>query len=257
MNNDTNYIMIRDGDLTCPLHINPELEIVLVEKGTIKVNNEELTEELNSGEAMLILPYRLHSFTPSQNTVARVYMFSFSLSGELYDTYKSKSFSKFSFIPSDEAQTYTDASLRYYLESNDPITLKSIFYVFISEFLKTNKPLSSDSTSPNIIRNITEYMYSNLAEPLTLTSVAADLHITRSSLNAVFNKYIGMTFASFLKNLRIEKATTLILKGDLNVTETAYACGFGSLRSFNRAFLARMHCTPSQYKKKYDGKCLK
>ena len=250
MTSENNKILIRDGDLTCPLHLNSELEVVTVERGTLRVHIEGVTHMLSSNDAILILPYRLHSFEPSEDAVARVYMFPFSLSGELYETHKCNSFTTEPFKPCAAAFSYVENALPYYTESKDNSTMRSIFFVFISEFLKINKPLTSDYAPPGTARRITEYLYDNLTEALSPLSTADALGITIRALNEALNKYTGMTFAVFLRNLRIGKAMALLSKGDLNVTETAYACGFGSLRSFNRAFLAAMGCTPSEYRRR-------
>ena len=58
-----------------------------------------------------------------------------------------------------------------------------------------------------------------------------------------------MTFGKFLNNMRIEKAMTLLSASDKTVTEIAYECGFGSLRSFNRVFMAFAGKTPTAFKK--------
>ena len=252
MTSNNNNILIREGDLTSPLHLNPELEVLTVERGTIRVQNECATHVLSSKDAILILPYRLHSFEPSEDAVARVYMFPFSLSGELYESYKCKSFTNEPFKPCAAALSYVESALKYYTEFKDNSTMRSIFFVFISEFLKKNKPLTADYAPPNTARRITEYLYDNLTEALTPLNTADALGITIRALNEALNQYTGMTFAAFLRNLRIGKAMDLLSKGDLNVTETAYACGFGSLRTFNRIFLATMGCTPSEYRRAGD-----
>ena len=37
--------------------------------------------------------------------------------------------------------------------------------------------------------------------------------------------------------------------GDESVTEIAYAVGFGTLRTFNRAFIKQLGCSPSEYRR--------
>ena len=61
------YFIEHRQNLKCALHVNGELEIVLVKDGFLTVETEGgKTRELTSGEAMLILPYHLHSFSPKE-----------------------------------------------------------------------------------------------------------------------------------------------------------------------------------------------
>ena len=247
---DCDVIMTRDGDLTCPMHINPELEVVIAEGGTVTVYSEGKSYVLRDGEATVILPYRLHAFATEPDTASRVYMFPFSLSEELYEGYSCRGFTENPFRLSPSAAAYLKEALSSYGLTGGASTMKSIFYTFISEFLKNNEPLATEAHTPNTVRRITEYIYDNLTEPLTPNGTAGALGITRRALGEVLNQYTGMTFTAFIRNIRIEKAMRLLLHGELNVTETAYACGFGTLRSFNRAFLDALGCTPSDYRRR-------
>jgi len=58
-----------------------------------------------------------------------------------------------------------------------------------------------------------------------------------------------LTFIEFLNQYRIEQAKRL-LKGDKNVTETCYECGFESVSYFNRIFKKVVGENPLEFKKK-------
>lgn len=59
----TEYLLLRQTELNCMVHINPELEVLYVEKGTVFVKDELQTFPVSQGEASLILPYHLHGFS--------------------------------------------------------------------------------------------------------------------------------------------------------------------------------------------------
>jgi len=94
-----------------------------------------------------------------------------------------------------------------------------------------------------------EYVCNNVGEQLNLTSTAKALSLSKNALEKIFVEYTGTTFAKFLNNMRIEKAMTLLSASDKTVTEIAYECGFGSLRSFNRVFVSFVGKTPTVFKK--------
>lgn len=53
-------------------------------------------------------------------------------------------------------------------------------------------------------------------------------------------------FKDFINSLRVDSACSLLVKSS-SITDVAYASGFSSVRTFNRAFLKHMHVTPREY----------
>ena len=67
----------------------------------------------------------------------------------------------------------------------------------------------------------------------------------------MFSEAVGINFRRFVNELRLEYARELLTATDLPVTEIAYKSGFGSIRSFNRAFGEEYHSVPK--KSRGDG----
>ncbi len=61
---------------------------------------------------------------------------------------------------------------------------------------------------------------------------------------------MGMGFGAFVNQYRIAYAEQLLLSTRLSVTEIAEACGFSTIRSFNREFLRSKTVSPSEFRKK-------
>jgi YesN/AraC family two-component response regulator len=88
----------------------------------------------------------------------------------------------------------------------------------------------------------------NYTEPLTLDTLARDLHLNKYYISHMFQKRMETGFSEFVNYLRIEHACEMLSK-DRSVTEVAYASGFSSIRSFNRIFANKMGMPPTQYVK--------
>ena len=58
-----------------------------------------------------------------------------------------------------------------------------------------------------------------------------------------------MTFNTYLTEFRLKKAAELIKSSSKTLTEIALACGFASVRTFNRSFMKFYNITPSQLRK--------
>jgi AraC-like DNA-binding protein len=245
------YFIEHTNNLKCRLHVNPELEVVYVIDGALTVETEGGNKtELHSKEAMLIFPYKVHSFLPSADVNARVMMFSQSIIGEFNETCKNREFASFKFGVDESLGAFCLYALDKYKSEDDVYIIKSLFFALASAFVKQAGNVDRNSGNLNAeITRVMEYVCENTSEQLTLTSTAKALSISKNALEKIFVEYTGMTFGKFLNNMRIEKAMTLLSASDKTVTEIAYECGFGSLRSFNRVFVAFAGKTPTAFKK--------
>ena len=64
----------------------------------------------------------------------------------------------------------------------------------------------------------------------------------------MFSEKMGVGFNDCVRYLRCKNAAVMIKSRDMTFTEIALACGFGSVRSFNRSFKEVYGVTPSEYK---------
>lgn len=79
-------------------------------------------------------------------------------------------------------------------------------------------------------------LHSHFAHPPAVTEIAAKAGVATTHLSRLFAKETGLTISAYLRQLRMERASRLLLTGDCNVTETALAVGYASLGQFSYAF---------------------
>jgi AraC-like DNA-binding protein len=86
---------------------------------------------------------------------------------------------------------------------------------------------------------------------VTLASLAAALATNTTYLSRALNEGLGMTFSAFINGRRVEAVKQQL--ADPNVTADiltiAFAAGFNSKASFNRAFADLAGMTPSAYRR--------
>lgn len=248
---DENKLILFRGPfgLKCAPHVNSELEIIVVTRGKIDITVGDTAIPAESGEAVLILPYETHAFTPDEDAMGRVYMFHPSLADELFNKRSAGSLTsgKFSIPPClSDYLVYTTQNAE---KSPDAISAKSLFFPLIGEYLAGCSISVCNNPKKITVRAISEYVQNNLTEKITLKSAAASLGINAASLSATLHDYTGLSFTDFVNNLRLEKAVSLLCDCDVSITETAYLSGFGSIRNFNRIFYDTLGLTPTEYKK--------
>ena len=99
-----------------------------------------------------------------------------------------------------------------------------------------------------ILEKILGYIDAHFREELTLETVARAVGVHPVTLSKSFSKLAGVGFHDYLQYSRCSYAANLIRTSELNLSEIAYESGFGSIRSFNRAFRTVFRVTPTQYR---------
>ncbi len=90
------------------------------------------------------------------------------------------------------------------------------------------------------------FIESNFMESITMKDAAEVANMSVCHFSRLFGSIAGDSFKGYLSQLRIKRAEELIKTSEESITDIAYQCGFGSVRSFNRAFLTLRGVTPSQ-----------
>ena len=85
--------------------------------------------------------------------------------------------------------------------------------------------------------------------PPRASELAYELGISRTRLNQRFLTEYEMTVSDFLKREQLVYAQHLLRATTLSATQIAYRAGFGTRRSFHRAFLRANRVTPDTYRR--------
>ncbi len=84
-------------------------------------------------------------------------------------------------------------------------------------------------------------------EPFDSEELALLCGISQSQLRRLFKTVTGMTPLEYRNRLRISAAARMLIGGDLNVSEVAFAVGFEDIYAFSHAFKKQMGISPSLY----------
>ncbi|MBO7296439.1 MAG: helix-turn-helix transcriptional regulator, partial [Clostridia bacterium] len=64
-----------------------------------------------------------------------------------------------------------------------------------------------------------------------------------------FGNKIGTGFNDYINALRVSEACRYLRRTNKSITEISALVGFGTLRTFNRAFIKQVGTSPSEYRK--------
>jgi len=85
------------------------------------------------------------------------------------------------------------------------------------------------------------------SEPITLHSLAAELHRQSAYLGGMFRRVVGMSVHQWLTNVRLDRASVLIRDG-VKVEAVSLLVGYRSKKNFYRQFKRRFGTTPFEHR---------
>lgn len=89
-----------------------------------------------------------------------------------------------------------------------------------------------------------------LAEPWTLDSLAAEVHLSRSQLVRAFDATVGTSPMAYLRKLRAERMARLLVSTDLSIAEAARSVGWRNQFHASQCFHSHYGISPTEYRRR-------
>ncbi|MGN0522735.1 MAG: AraC family transcriptional regulator [Eubacterium sp.] len=107
----------------------------------------------------------------------------------------------------------------------------------------TNTVISNDDR----VMKIAEYINSNY-KTVTLTDVADKFYMSQSYLSVFIKKELGVNFSQLLKEIKMTKASTLLITTDMKVEEICLQSGYEDTTQFIKTFKNFYGMSPKMYR---------
>lgn len=104
-----------------------------------------------------------------------------------------------------------------------------------------------------LLRRVRDRIDRDYAQPLDVEALARGVHLSAGHLSREFRAAYGESPYSYLMTRRIERAMTLLRRGDMSVTEVCFAVGCSSLGTFSTRFSELVGMSPSTYRRLAAG----
>lgn len=134
------------------------------------------------------------------------------------------------------------------------------FYVRKPQTVATNNPpakisfqekLTLQNQTDKDLQKLISYLGSNYANAgLSIPLVQRETGVSESKISALLKSEFGTSFKQYLTEIRLNEARRLLTQTDLQISEIAYAVGFGNVSHFNRVFKTETQQSPSSYRAK-------
>lgn len=238
----------RHRNVVCPLHLHYNMEIIFVNRGEIVMNVNGNDRRIKQGDATFILPFEQHSFATPTSSECYVIEFSPEIVAEFYDEVKGKSLITEVFTPSFDTAKFCDRILPE--EFLNDINNKAVLYPLCFEILSKCEFGESGKIPDKIFIEAIKYIQQNFeVGDVTLKATAKALGVHNVYLSRIFSQNADLSFTAYVNLIRCTSAAEKIRREpEMSLSEIAFDCGFGSIRSFNREFLDTFKITPKEYR---------
>ncbi|MFV0528087.1 MAG: response regulator [Lachnospiraceae bacterium] len=138
-------------------------------------------------------------------------------------------------------------------ESSGDGVFQNYFYLLIQRAVDARNTISGSRYS-DILNNAKAYIEANyMSENVSLHTAASIVNMSPSYFSAVFSREAGLTFVEYLTQIRIAKASQLLMCTSLKTSEIGYEVGYKDPHYFSFIFKKTQNCTPTEYRQR--GRC--
>lgn len=243
------------------VHLHRQLELIYVLSGSTTVTVEQQDFPLLPGQGVLVFPNQMHGLKnvePGQNLLCIFepdfcpsFRHFFQNKKPVSNTFSERALTRHSRIALEELTALASA-----MEKDRPTPSGVQIYTegYLTLLLADLLPLLPLQTRKNgddleLEQRLLLYLDGHYTEELSLESLSREFGVSRFVLSRIFTEKLHTTFPDYVNSRRLDYARDLLLSTELSVTQIALDAGFGSSRTFFRAFQEQFHMTPGAYRR--------
>ncbi len=102
------------------------------------------------------------------------------------------------------------------------------------------------------IKQMMIYVHEHYSEKITVPQLAAAAYLSERECFRVFHDCLHITPVEYIKSYRLQAACQMLAGGQESITGISQSCGLGSSSYFGKIFREYAHCTPSEYRHKWQ-----
>jgi AraC-like DNA-binding protein len=241
--------------LTYRPHIHHHIELVYLKKGSAKAYINSVEYNINEGDLLVVFPNQVHKYEDVGSCPEYdLFIINPELVSDILQLVSHQE-------PDEPVIKHITRNPRVltligilasesdFPKTNREVLLHGYLFALFGEIIDmmTFKNVRSDES--RALRSIVKFCSKNFKQEISLTVLSEKLNLSRYYISHIFSDKLGISFTDYINSLRVSESCVMLRSSSISVTEVAYAVGFGTLRTFNRAFIKQMGISPSQYRK--------
>ena len=126
--------------------------------------------------------------------------------------------------------------------------------LFFDHFYKQcfNKQIVSSRYSINDQKRLyalVDYIKNNIGHTFTLEELSREVGFSKSKLQSMFHYFFHQSIYAYIKNLKYEKASEMLLNTDMDIRHISHELGYNSSTHFINIFRDHFGISPRKYRK--------
>lgn len=232
-----------------PLHWHEHTEVHFMIRGEAQIRCGSKIFSFKENDCIIVNSNELHEGIPGQSYQC----FKFKLHPSFFNN---KYFVFNNFIHDDDISHLMHKIIPIYENTDDAsiFLTKGYMYQFASLLCEkfTNKTFSEQKSNKEKLEKmntVASYMHKNYATEITTEALVKMSHYNYSHFCHCFKEVFGVSANKYLLSIRLNKASSLLLTTDFNVTEIASLSGFTDPNYFARIFKKEKGLSPTDFRK--------
>lgn len=131
-----------------------------------------------------------------------------------------------------------------------PYLVSRYAYDFIMDiFIDLNFDMSGRRDCPDFVAHVNDFCLRNLSRRIGVNEMAEVAGLSRFHFSREFSRYVGVSPAEYLHDLRMRKALSMLQTELMTVKEIAFACGFEDSSYFCKVFRSFYGNSPDAFRR--------
>lgn len=253
-----------------PLHYHDELEILFPLNGDMDILVDGKRQKLQKKNLTVIECGQIHHTHAKEKYsmlacvhISKKHLQSYFPEIELYQiscnpdnlvSEKAEHYIKLCLLLSELVKLYITDEPLYEMEA-DGILLQ-VMAILLRHFATLGAPqaVTISATSIDRIRTVISYVQNHYQESISLAEISNYLGLDKTYFCRFFKKNMGMSFLSYLNEVRLSHVYQDLMETDLPIVEIKDRNGFKNQKLFNSAFKKLYGCTPKEVRKNLSDK---
>ena len=233
-------------------HLHAQIELAFVTAGKTRVWVDNHVYEIGAGDILVVFPNQVHRFETLEHEQYILLKFNPDILPELIHSFtKIPTSNLLSGAARDPHLWMLIDSISQAYYGDEPYRdqiLRGYLLSFFGLLLQRMTLEDAKSCDYHVLGMILNYCITHAAEPLSLSVLERELHVSKYYISHMMSEKLHMGFNDYINSLRVSNACKLLRKSDQSITEISERVGFNTMRTFNRAFLKQMGQTPREYR---------
>lgn len=242
-----------------------EMVLVFVLEGSLEVSVENKISHMKKEDILIVNANKRHVLRSAGEVLFMIQMFDTSLISETMQTRDVIFWCDSSVSENgryEDLRILLRRMLNHYIETGEnsaSFSYLSDCYAILNNLtanfmIRPGNDIGADAEEGDRyeerLQQINNYIYANYDQAISMKDLSEKLFLSNGYLSRFFKKNYGMSFASYLTNVRVYHAADDLLYTDAPITRIAYNNGFTSAALFNKDFKKAYGVTPSEFRKK-------